>query len=142
MKKISTDINVVEICKRLKQVRIELGFKTPKSFAKELKLNYSTYLNYEKNRLPSIESLYLIKKKYTHDVNIDAILVSQKPELRLETQKVAEPMPGYRDNEEIQACMNMLCEIQQIDRERFVYVKTLIEGILIGLRPKKNERNI
>ena len=74
MKKIFDDIDAGEICERLKHIRESLGFKNPRIFAKEIGVKYTTYLYYEKNRIPPSEFLYVLKRKYPHKVNIDWIL--------------------------------------------------------------------
>ena len=76
MKKIIEDIDPQPICSQLKALRLSLGFASAKRFAEHLGVNYTTYRNYEKDRLPPIELLFLIKAKYAHRVNIDRLFNS------------------------------------------------------------------
>ena len=80
MKKIIRNIDPKPICLKLKELRLSLGFANAKRFAEHLGLNYTTYRNYEKDRLPPIELLFLIKTKYARDVNIDGLFENIAPE--------------------------------------------------------------
>ena len=73
MQNILNDTNLKDFCLKLKQLRIDLGFKTPAAFAKDLGLKYTTYRNYETNRFAPVEFLILLKQKYSHSVNIDKL---------------------------------------------------------------------
>jgi len=82
--------NIQNICGRFKTVRKSLGFKTGKSFAGEMGIKYSTYINYEEKRIPPSDMLFLIKNKYPHDIDINWILSGYNKN-RINT---ADPAPG------------------------------------------------
>jgi len=77
MKNIWDNIDPELICQRLKEVRLFLGFNSTSAFAKELNINYTTYRNYEKNRMPPSGLLILLKEKYGHHMNIDWLLAGE-----------------------------------------------------------------
>jgi len=77
MKNIWDNIDPELICQRLKEVRLFLGFNSTSAFAKELNINYTTYRNYEKNRMPPSGLLILLKEKYGHRMNIDWLLAGE-----------------------------------------------------------------
>ena len=81
-----------EISKRLQVIRKMLGYNTPKAFADELGLKYTTYLSYEKKRIPTSEVLFKIKQIFSHKVNIDWLLTGEgEPHDTPETKVADDP---------------------------------------------------
>jgi len=82
MKKIESDIPVKLICQKLRQLRKSLGFSNPRQFAREMDINYTTYKNYEEIRVPPSEFLFLLKRKYPYEVNLDVLFISEESQIK------------------------------------------------------------
>ena len=74
--------NLNPICKRFKEVRGYIGFKKPIDFAKELEVNYTTYLNYEKKIVPPFRILLKIHEKYPIGLDFHWLLTGEGQMIR------------------------------------------------------------
>ena len=93
-KKAIEPVSVKDICRRMKNLRKELGFATAKEFAESLGLNYTTYRNYEDSRVPPPEVLAAIKSEYPDRVDVSWILTGIKdqappdPAVNVDTEEI------------------------------------------------------
>ena len=78
MNKLSININIFSICKRLQRIRKNLGFKSAKKFAEILGIKYTTYSNYEKSRIPPAEFIAFLKAKYPQEVDLNWLFAGEK----------------------------------------------------------------
>jgi transcriptional regulator with XRE-family HTH domain len=99
MKKIEKNMHPHKISVRLKELRKVLGFKSAMAFADALGLKYTTYLNYEKRRVPPSEFIAILKEKYGQIVNIDGLFNESEPleknPSKQEKTEIKTPNPEY-----------------------------------------------
>ena len=146
---------------------MSLGFKTPAAFAKKLHIKYTTYLNYEKKRLPPSDVLSLIKNKYGHDVNIDRLFArmeeietenteypqntKQKPMIvrsenqtpygaKRTTMSHADMVSLFKDKEWAIDMNEMLLDLERLDPNQKGLIKAHLAGMIMALEGVKKNR--
>jgi transcriptional regulator with XRE-family HTH domain len=133
MKKIRDDINIELICQRLRSFRESLGFESPKAFAEDLKLKYTTYRNYEIDRIPPTELLITILEKYSHHININYVLgISDAPESTI----AEESMSGYG-----QSGKKLILDFLE-DEDIKKALTGMLAGVLQNIAAKPNDSEI
>ena len=152
MKKVIDEIAPELICQKLKDLRISLGFKSAKGFAEELGVNYTTYRNYEINRMPPGELLFLIKQKYRHDVNVDSLFsdstegsvseygnnIESIADRRITPQNPREGILSLFQDRGTARQMNLdMVEIEKLDHDQYLMLIGEIRGTARALKPKK-----
>ncbi|PID55428.1 hypothetical protein CSB45_16080 [candidate division KSB3 bacterium] len=73
-----THKGVKGLCHRLGELRGRIGFKNAKSFSEDLGINYSTYVNYEKNVAPPYDLLLKIHAKYPGVIDFHWLITGEE----------------------------------------------------------------
>ena len=152
MKKVEIDVNPEIICQNLRNLRKFLGYRSARRFAEELGVKYTTYRNYEIDRMPPSELLYLIKLKFPRDVNIGNLFIQPEHDVAAQigdgSQKIAERrifqqnsregiISHFEDKETARQAILALAEIEILDRAHFMLLAGEIKGTARALKPKK-----
>ncbi|HEA67966.1 MAG TPA: hypothetical protein ENI07_14265 [Desulfobacterales bacterium] len=130
MKKTIIISNAKSICQRFKAFREGLGFEKPVYFAKRLKMNYTTYLNYEKQRVPPSDVLWLMKEKFGKKFDINWILAGDETR---KDENSFELIAGKEDQEYLKKACSVFKSKTKTSASLkeyidFLHGKTLIES--------------
>jgi transcriptional regulator with XRE-family HTH domain len=146
MKKVLKNIDPSQICKRLQYIREMLGFNTAIKFAAEMGIKYTTYQNYEKNRVPTSEFLLYLKEKYPDKVDLSWILTGQYENIQSASpEQTNETVATYSQPEQIETehqglvklfknkplaleINRNLIELEKLDESELKYIKGVIDG--------------